>query len=164
MEAMPIPGGMMAIGIPEYRLPRDVLRAEIDRIVGLGVELRLDSVMGRDYSLNDLEAQGFNAVFLATGAPKSRRLGVPGDALSGVIPATVFLKQVNLGEEPRLSGRIVVVGGGSTAMDAARSALRSGAENGHRPVPAQLQGDAGPARGGRCGQARRGSSSGSGPP
>ena len=78
-EAMPIPGGMMAIGIPEYRLPREVLRAEIDRIVGLGVDLRLDAVMGRDFTLSDLEAQGFKAVFLATGAPKSRRLGVPGD-------------------------------------------------------------------------------------
>jgi NADH-quinone oxidoreductase subunit F len=145
-EAMPIPGGMMAIGIPEYRLPREVLRAEIDRIVGLGVELRLDAVMGRDYSLNDLETQGFKAVFLATGAPKSRRLGVPGDALVGVIPATVFLKQVNLGEEPRLAGRIVVVGGGSTAMDAARSALRSGAETvtvlyrrGFKEMPAQRE-------------------------
>jgi NADH-quinone oxidoreductase subunit F len=146
MEAMPIPGGMMAIGIPEYRLPREVLRAEIDRIVGLGVDLRLDAVMGRDFSLNDLEAQGFDAIFLSTGAPKSRRLGVPGDTLSGVIPATVFLKQVNLGERPRLGGRVVVVGGGSTAMDAARSALRSGAEavtvlyrRGFKEMPAQAE-------------------------
>jgi NADH-quinone oxidoreductase subunit F len=145
-EAMPVPGGMMAIGIPEYRLPRDVLRQEIDRIVGLGVDLRLDAVMGRDFSLNDLEAQGFSAVFLSTGAPKSRRLGVPGDALRGVIPATVFLKQVNLGEKPRLAGRVVVVGGGSTAMDAARSATRSGAESvtvlyrrGFKEMPAQSE-------------------------
>jgi NADPH-dependent glutamate synthase beta subunit-like oxidoreductase/Pyruvate/2-oxoacid:ferredoxin oxidoreductase delta subunit len=126
-EAMPIPGGMMAIGIPEYRLPREVLRAEIDRIVSLGVDLRLDAVMGRDYTLSDLERDGFRAIFLATGAPKSRRLGVPGDQLAGVVPATVFLKQVNLGERPLLVGAVVVVGGGSTAMDAARSALRSGA-------------------------------------
>ncbi len=126
-EAMPVPGGMMAIGIPEYRLPREVLRAEIERIVGLGVDLRLDAAMGRDFTLSDLERDGYRAVFLATGASKSRRLGVPGDGLPGVVPATLFLKRVNLGESPRLSGQVVVVGGGSTAMDAARSALRSGA-------------------------------------
>ena len=126
-EAMPVPGGMMAIGIPEYRLPREVLRAEIDRIVGLGVDLRVNRAMGRDFSLGDLESQGYGAIFLATGAPKSRRLGVPGDQLGGVTPATLFLKQVNLGEKPRLRGDVLVVGGGSTAMDAARSALRSGA-------------------------------------
>jgi len=143
-EAMPVPGGMMAIGIPAYRLPREVLREEIDRIVGLGVELRLDTAMGRDFSLSDLESQGYRAVFLATGASKSRRLGVPGDQLPGVVPATYFLKQVNLGEEVHLSGPAVVVGGGSTAMDAARSALRSGADSvtvlyrrGRADMPAQ---------------------------
>src|SRR4029079_5973838 len=126
-EAMPVPGGMMAIGIPEYRLPRDVLRAEIDRITALGVERRLDTAMGRDFTLGSLEDDGYRAIFLATGASKSRRLGVPGDDQRGVIPATVFLKDVNLGNAPRLSGPAVVVGGGSTAMDAARSAWRSGA-------------------------------------
>ena len=126
---MPVPGGMMAIGIPEYRLPRSVLREEIERIVGLGVDLRLDTAMGRDFTLGDLEREGFKAVFLATGASKSRRLGVPGDDLRAVIPATRFLKEVNLGEKPRLSGPVVVVGGGSTAMDAARSAWRSGADS-----------------------------------
>jgi NADH-quinone oxidoreductase subunit F len=145
-EAMPVPGGMMAIGIPEYRLPRDVLQAEIARILSLGVELRLDSAMGRDFSLGDLEAQGYRAIFLSTGASKSRRLGVPGDDLRGVVPATLFLKQVNLGEKPRLSGAVAVVGGGSTAMDAARSALRSGAESvtvlyrrGRADMPAQAE-------------------------
>ena len=127
LEAMPVPGGMMAIGIPAYRLPREVLQAEIARITGLGVELRLNAVMGRDFTLGDLEREGYRAVFLATGASKSRRLGVPGDDLTGVVPATLFLKRVNLGEEPALSGEVVVIGGGSTAMDAARSALRSGA-------------------------------------
>jgi NADPH-dependent glutamate synthase beta subunit-like oxidoreductase/NAD-dependent dihydropyrimidine dehydrogenase PreA subunit len=143
-EAMPVPGGMMAIGIPEYRLPREVLQEEIARIVGLGVELRLDTAMGRDFTLGDLEREGFKAVFLATGASKSRRLGVPGDSLAGVVPGTLFLKQVNLGEHPRLSGPVVVVGGGSTAMDAARSALRSGASSvtiayrrGRSDMPAQ---------------------------
>jgi NADPH-dependent glutamate synthase beta subunit-like oxidoreductase/Pyruvate/2-oxoacid:ferredoxin oxidoreductase delta subunit len=127
LEAMGVPGGMMAIGIPAYRLPRDVLQAEIARILSVGVELRLNAVMGRDFTLGDLEREGFQAVFLATGASRSRRLGVPGDDADGVVPATLFLKRVNLGEEPTLAGDVVVVGGGSTAMDAARSALRSGA-------------------------------------
>lgn len=127
LEAMPVPGGMMAIGIPSYRLPREVLQAEIARITGLGVELKLNAVMGRDFTLGDLEREGYRAVFLATGASRSRRLGVQGDDLTGVVPATLFLKRVNLGEKPVLSGEVVVVGGGSTAMDAARSALRSGA-------------------------------------
>ena len=144
LEAMPVPGGMMAIGIPEYRLPREVLQEEIARILGLGVELRLDTAMGRDFGLPDLEREGFKAIFLATGASKSRRLGVPGDEQRGVIPATRFLKEVNLGENPRLSGDVIVVGGGSTAMDAARSALRSGAgtvtivyRRGRKDMPAQ---------------------------
>jgi NADPH-dependent glutamate synthase beta subunit-like oxidoreductase/NAD-dependent dihydropyrimidine dehydrogenase PreA subunit len=146
LEAMPVPGGMMAIGIPEYRLPRDVLRAEIERIIGLGVELRLDTAMGRDFTLGSLEEDGYRAIFLATGASKSRRLGVPGEEQRGVIPATVFLKDVNLGSAPRLVGPAVVVGGGSTAMDAARSAWRSGASpvtilyrRGRHEMPAQAE-------------------------
>ncbi len=145
-EAMPVPGGMMAIGIPSYRLPRDVLQAEVARIVGLGVDLRLNAAMGRDFTLGDLEKQGYRAVFLATGASKSRRLGVPGDDAAAVVPATLFLKRVNLGEEPRLSGPALIVGGGSTAMDAARSAWRSGASpvtvvyrRGRPQMPAQVE-------------------------
>ncbi|MEO8469429.1 MAG: FAD-dependent oxidoreductase [Chloroflexota bacterium] len=145
-EAMPVPGGMMAIGIPEYRLPREALNEEIRRIVSIGVTLHLDRAMGRDFSLADLEAQGFRAIFLATGASRSRRLGIDGEELSGVVPATLFLKRVNLGEAPRLTGDVVVVGGGSTAMDAARSALRSGATSvtvayrrGREEMPAQAE-------------------------
>jgi NADPH-dependent glutamate synthase beta subunit-like oxidoreductase len=123
-----------------------VLQAELARIVNAGVELRLDTAMGRDFGLADLEREGFRAIFLATGASKSRRLGVPGDDLRGVVPATRFLKEVNLGESPRLTGSVIVVGGGSTAMDAARSARRSGASSvtiayrrGRGEMPAQAE-------------------------
>ena len=145
-EAMPVVGGMMAIGIPEYRLPREALQQDLQRILDLGVDLRLDTAMGRDFTLDDLQRQGFAAVFLATGASRSRRLDVPGEGLPGVVPATLFLKQVNLGEQPQLSGPVVVVGGGSTAMDAARSAWRSGAgsvtilyRRGRADMPAQVE-------------------------
>ncbi len=137
---------VMLTASEEYRLPREVLQEEIRRILDLGVELRLDTAMGRDFGLPDLEREGFRAIFLATGASKSRRLGVPGDELRGVIPATRFLKEVNLGEKPRLSGDVIVIGGGSTAMDAARSARRSGAatvtiayRRGRRDMPAQAE-------------------------
>jgi NADH-quinone oxidoreductase subunit F len=126
-DAMPVAGGMMAIGIPEYRLPKHVLQADVDRIVGLGVELRLNTALGRDISLEQLKAEGYAAILLATGASKSQRLGIPGEDAEGVWPATLFLKKVNLGERVELTGDTLVVGGGSTAMDAARTAWRAGA-------------------------------------
>ncbi len=126
-DAMPVAGGMMAIGIPEYRLPRAELNRDIDAIRELGVELRLNTAIGRDFTLNDLE-ETYNAVLLAVGAQRSQRLDIPGEnELHGVIPATTFLKQFNLEPDTKLTGEVVVVGGGSTAMDAARSALRAGA-------------------------------------
>jgi NADPH-dependent glutamate synthase beta subunit-like oxidoreductase/NAD-dependent dihydropyrimidine dehydrogenase PreA subunit len=128
-EAMPVAGGMMAIGIPEYRLSKHVLQAEIDRILRLGVELKLNTALGRDISLDDLKSQGYQAILIATGATKSQPLGVAGEDLHGVWPATLFLKRVNLHENVTLTGDALVVGGGSTAMDAARSAWRAGASS-----------------------------------
>ncbi|HZR41528.1 MAG TPA: FAD-dependent oxidoreductase [Ktedonobacteraceae bacterium] len=127
-EAMPVAGGMMAIGIPEYRLPRAELERDIDAIRDLGVEIRLNTALGRDRSLEDLQ-KDFDAVLLAVGAQRSQRMEISGEDLHGVIPATLFLKQFNLEPETRLRGDVVVVGGGSTAMDAARSALRAGASS-----------------------------------
>jgi NADH-quinone oxidoreductase subunit F len=130
-DAMPVAGGMMAIGIPEYRLPRAELNRDIDAMRDLGVEFRLNTAIGVDVQLTDVQKQ-FNAVLLAVGAQRSQRLDVPGEGeLGGVVPATTFLKQFNLDPATRVSGKVVVVGGGSTAMDAARSALRAGASEVH---------------------------------
>ena len=129
-EAMPVAGGMLAIGIPEYRLPRRVLRADIERILALGVDLRLNTALGRDVTLEGLKAGGNEAILLATGASKSQRLGLPGEGAEGVWPATLFLKEMNVGERRiQLAGDALVVGGGSTAIDAARSAWRAGARS-----------------------------------
>ncbi len=130
-DAMPVAGGMMSIGIPAYRLPRAELNRDIQAIRALGVEIILDTAIGRDVELTALQ-NGFAAVLLAVGAQRSQRLDIPGEAeLGGVTPATTFLKEYNLDPETRLSGVIAVVGGGSTAMDAARSALRAGASEVH---------------------------------
>jgi len=128
-DAMPVPGGMMAIGIPEYRLPRAELTRDIDAMRELGVTFHFEMAIGRDISLTQLQ-QEFDAVLLAVGAQRSQRLGIVGEEVwQGVIPATTFLKDFNLNPETTLSGRVAVVGGGSTALDAARSALRAGAEH-----------------------------------
>ncbi len=125
-DAMPVAGGMMAIGIPDYRLPRAELNRDIDGIRALGVTFHLNTAIGRDTTLNVLQKE-YDAVLIAVGAQRSQRLRVPGEDLRGVIPATTFLKQFNLEPETRISGEVAVVGGGSTALDAARSALRAGA-------------------------------------
>jgi NADPH-dependent glutamate synthase beta subunit-like oxidoreductase/NAD-dependent dihydropyrimidine dehydrogenase PreA subunit len=130
-DAMPVAGGMMAIGIPDYRLPRTELQRDITAITELGVELRLNTAIGRDISLDELQAT-YASVVLAVGAQRSQQLGIPGEAsFLEVIPATTFLKDFNLDATTKLKGTVAVVGGGSTAMDAARSALRAGAESVH---------------------------------
>lgn len=130
-DAMPVAGGMMAVGIPDYRLPRTELNRDIDAIRELGVEINLNTAIGRDVSLDDLR-ETHDAVLLAVGAQKSQRLSIPGElAYLEVIPATTFLKSFNLDPSTRITGDIAVIGGGSTAMDAARSALRAGAKSVH---------------------------------
>ncbi len=123
-EAAPVPGGMMHLGIPEYRLPRDVLQAQIREILDLGPELRLNARLGRDFSLSDLREQGYRAVLLAFGLHRSRDLQVPGNDLDGVIKGIDFLLNVNLGYRFSIGKQVVVIGGGNVAIDVARSALR----------------------------------------
>ncbi len=122
-EAAPVPGGMLHLGIPEYRLPRDVVQAQVREILELGPELRLNSRLG-DFSLTDLRAEGFQAILLAIGLHRSRDLILPGSHLDGVVTGTDFLLNVNLGYQFSIGKRVVVIGGGNVAMDVARTALR----------------------------------------
>jgi 2-oxoacid:acceptor oxidoreductase delta subunit (pyruvate/2-ketoisovalerate family) len=123
-EAMPEPGGVLRYGIPEYRLPKAILRQEIQRIRDLGVLIFTNARVGKNVSLKDL--QTYDAVFLALGVEKSRRMNIPGEALKGVISGLKFLRELNSGEKRELGEKVAIIGGGNTAMDAARAALRLG--------------------------------------
>src|SRR6266849_6136493 len=123
-EASVVPGGMMHLGIPEYRLPRDVLQAQIREILDLGPQLRLNAKLGRDFTLADLRKQGFQAILMAFGLHRSRDLNVPGHDLDGVIKGIDFLLNVNLGYRFSIGKQVVVIGGGNVAIDVARSAMR----------------------------------------
>ena len=125
-DGAPLPGGMMRYGIPEYRLPRDVLDAEIARVTGLGVTITSDHMIS---DLLEEQAEGrFDAVFVAIGAHLSRRVDIPNRDASRILDAVTFLRDVASGERPELGARVAVYGGGNTAMDAARVARRLGAE------------------------------------
>lgn len=123
-EAAGVPGGMMHLGIPEYRLPRDVLQAQVREILDLGPDLRLNMRLGRDFSLEDLRRHGYQAVLLAFGLHRSRDLNLPGNDLDGVVKGIDFLLNVNLGYRFSIGKRVVVIGGGNVAIDVARSAMR----------------------------------------
>jgi NADH-quinone oxidoreductase subunit F len=123
-EAAAAAGGMMTYGVPEHRLPRKVVKWEIDAIKKMGVEIKTNSAVKNP---EDLKKQGYAAVFVAAGAQNSAKLNVPGEDASGVLQALSFLKDVNSGKKVTLGKKVVVVGGGSVAMDVASSALRLGA-------------------------------------
>ncbi len=123
-EGAPVPGGMLHLGIPEYRLPRDVVQAQVREILDLGPELRLNQRLGRDFTLAHLRARGYKAVLLAIGLHRSRDLQIPGNDLDGVIKGVDFLLNVNLGYQFSIGKKVVVIGGGNVAIDVARSALR----------------------------------------
>jgi len=123
-EAQSVAGGMLRLGVPEYRLPRELIRLEVNAILSLGVELRLNAAVGRDFTLSGLKAQGYRAVFVAIGAHRSRDLQVEGVELDGVFRAVDFLLNVNLGYRVELGNKVIVVGGGTVAIDVARTATR----------------------------------------
>ena len=122
-ESAPVPGGMLYLGIPQFRLPREIIKMEVDNILALGVKLHTRVTLGRDISFADLRKQ-FDAVLLATGLNKGRELSIPGAHLAGVYNGIDFLINVNLGFEIDLGKRVVVVGGGNVAIDVARAAVR----------------------------------------
>ena len=128
-EAAPVPGGMVWLGIPEYRLPRDIIQSDVEYIKALGVELKLNSPIDKKHTIDDLFKEGFRAVFLGIGAHKGLKLGVPGEEeLAGVLDCVVFLRRVNLGDTAKPGKKVIVIGGGNSAIDSARTALRVGAD------------------------------------
>jgi heterodisulfide reductase subunit A len=126
-EAFPEPGGMLRVGIPEYRLPKEILRKEIGYIQKLGVEIRTGVQIGKDISLEKLRKE-YDAIFIGTGAHGEIRLGVKGENLSGVMEGIRFLRAANLGEKVSVGKKVAVIGGGNTAVDCAQTAKRLGAE------------------------------------
>jgi len=136
-EALHVAGGVLIYGIPEFRLPKDIVRAEVDYVTSLGVELRLDSVIGKIDTVDELLNNGYDAVFLGTGAGLPMFLNIPGENLNGIYSANEFLTRVNLMKAYRfpeydtpvkVGKKVAVIGGGNVAMDSARCALRLGAE------------------------------------
>ncbi len=126
-EAFSEPGGMLRYGIPAYRLPRDILSGEIQRILDLGVELETKVTVGKDIPYEKVSSE-FDAVFVGIGAHKGKMLGVPGEDAANVFTGAEFLNMVNSGQPPEIGDKVAVVGGGDSAMDAARVALRMGAD------------------------------------
>jgi NADPH-dependent glutamate synthase beta subunit-like oxidoreductase len=125
-EKHPVAGGMMAVGIPDFRLPKDILRAEVNTVEALGVEIRLNVEIGKDLTFKELQ-DGYEAVFVGIGCHRAMRLGIPGEAgMAQVIDGLTFLRELNLGNPPSDRGRLVVIGGGNTAVDCARAARRLG--------------------------------------
>ncbi len=122
------PGGMLVLGIPSFRLEKDVLNAEIDVLRAMGVEFRCGVEIGKDLTIEQLRAEGYKGFYLAIGAQKSAPLGVPGEELAGVWGGVDLLRQVNLGKKPDIGTRCAVIGGGNVAVDVCRTALRLGAK------------------------------------
>ncbi|THB72889.1 MAG: FAD-binding protein, partial [Desulfobacteraceae bacterium] len=128
-EKLPVKGGMMAVGIPEYRLPQAELDKEISVIEKMGVDIQTGVEFGKDITLDSLKSDGFSAVFLGTGLHGSRSLGVEGEDLGNVIPGVKFLRDAAMNQAEKLSGKVVVIGGGNVAVDVALTARRLGSDD-----------------------------------
>ena len=127
-ESLPVLGGMLTVGIPAYRLPRDIVAAEFDALKNCGVEIHTNVTIGLDKTISELKEEGFEAIFIGVGAHNSRKLGIEGEDLDGVMQGVDYLRRVNIGEDLNLGQNVVVVGGGNVAIDVARTALRTGSD------------------------------------
>ena len=126
-EALPEPGGMLRVGIPEYRLPREILEMDIEVITNLGVEIKTNTPFGQELTIDGLFEQGYKAMYLAMGAHRGMKIGIPGEEADGVLQGVDFLREVNLTGKAVVGKRVAIVGGGNVAIDVARCALRLGA-------------------------------------
>jgi len=127
-EALPVAGGMLAVGIPDYRLPKDILTHDINIITNLGVKIMLNSRVGKDITISEIR-NNHEAIFIAIGMHANIKLNIPGEDYEGVIYGIDFLRRVNLGKDIFLGNRVAIVGGGNVAIDAARTALRTGSKD-----------------------------------
>jgi heterodisulfide reductase subunit A-like polyferredoxin len=131
-EALSVVGGMLYTCIPAFRLPREIIEADVERIRKLGVEIKTNTTIGKELSLEELKKQGYKAIFIAIGAHQGLKLGVPGeDDYEGLLDCITFLRQVNLGDKTKPGNKVIVIGGGNSAIDSARTALRLGCEEVH---------------------------------
>ncbi len=129
-ESLPVYGGMLTVGIPAFRLPRDIINAEFDALKSCGVTLEHGVVIGKDKTIEDLKAEGYDAIFNGVGAHASRKLGLDDEEnTEGVLHGVDYLRRINLGEDLDLGKKVVVVGGGNVAIDVARTALRYGSKD-----------------------------------
>ena len=133
-EALPVTGGMISVGIPDYRLPKTVLDKEIDYIKRWGVEIKTNTALGKDITLDGLAKDGFKAVFLGLGCHVGSSMGIPGEEARGVVQGVDLLREIALGQKPRVGKKMVIIGGGNVAFDAARTAKRLGSR-GEYPLP-----------------------------
>jgi NADH-quinone oxidoreductase subunit F len=129
-EALPVGGGMLSVAIPEFRLPRSVIQSEIDYIAQKGVEIKYNTPVNTNFTVENIKAEGYDAVFIAAGAQRSQRVGIPGelDDIDGFFYGLKFLRDTKLGREVQIGKRAAIIGGGNVALDSARTALRLGAE------------------------------------
>ena len=129
-EALPVGGGMLSVAIPDFRLPKEIIEKEIEYIIRRGVEVCYNQPIGTQFSIDHILKGGYQAVFIAAGTQKSQRVGIPGEeeGIEGLVYGLSFLRDVKLGKKVKLGEKVAVIGGGNTALDASRTALRLGAE------------------------------------